>query len=87
MRAYPDVDHASIVSQVYEESLGRHLTNLPHLDERETTFHPDYTYKRAETIEQLLKNSAQQEEGLRASKIIDELRQQQEKCDIVVPRP
>ena len=32
----------------------RHLRSVPHLDERETNFDPEYSYKRAETVTQLL---------------------------------
>ena len=48
-RAYPDVDHEAIIKEVYEEKLNRHLRYVPHLDERETLFDPEYTYNRSET--------------------------------------
>lgn len=49
-RAYPDVDHEALVAEVYGDQLARHLRFVPHLDERETYFDVDYTYKRAETV-------------------------------------
>ena len=53
-RAYPDVDHLAIVEELYSDSLAKHLRKIPHLDERDTHFDPDYTYKRAETIHKFL---------------------------------
>lgn len=53
-KAYPNVDHEALINQVYDVSLARHLRNIPHLDDRETHFDPDYSYKRAETVNQLL---------------------------------
>ena len=34
--------------------MAKHLRNLPHLDERETYFHPDYTYRRAEVVREFI---------------------------------
>ena len=50
MKAYPDVDHVSEASSLYEKSLERHLRSVPHLDEREVSFDAEYSYKRAETV-------------------------------------
>ena len=51
--AYPDVDHETIIEELVEDKITQHLRSVPHLDERETYFNPDYTYKRAETLLQL----------------------------------
>lgn len=75
-RAYPDVDHEAIVSQLYEDSLEKHLRNLPHLDERETHFHADYSYKRSQTVHQLVaqpSNGLSEETLTLSRQIIDRL--------------
>ena len=48
--AYPDIDHEAVADEMYEERLAKHLRNVPHLDERDTHFNPEYSYKRAETV-------------------------------------
>ena len=53
-RAYPDVDHEALADELFEKNLAKHLRNLPHLDERETHFHPDYSYKRAEVVKEFI---------------------------------
>ena len=53
--AYPDVDHETIIEELVEDKITQHLRSVPHLDERETYFNPDYTYKRAETLLQLVR--------------------------------
>ena len=53
-KAYPDVDHEALADELFEQDLAKHLRNLPHLDERETYFHPDYTYRRAEVVREFI---------------------------------
>ena len=53
-RAFPDADHELCVRELYEGRLAKHLRVLPHLSELETAFDPNYTYKRAETVLNLL---------------------------------
>ena len=48
--AYPDVDHEQVVEEIYGVRLSKHLRYLPHINERETFFDPEYTYKRAEIV-------------------------------------
>ena len=45
--AYPDVDHETVIDELFDGSLAKHLRSVPHLDERETHFDPEYSYKRA----------------------------------------
>lgn len=57
-KAYPDVDHETLADELFEQDLAKHLRNLPHLDERETYFHPDYSYKRAEVVKEFILKGA-----------------------------
>ena len=56
-QAYPDVDHETISDELYEESLPKHLRSVPHLDDRETSFDPEYSYKRAQTVRKFVAES------------------------------
>ena len=53
-RAYPGVDHETVAEELYEGSLAKHLRNVPHLNESETTFDAEYTYKRAQTVKKFI---------------------------------
>ena len=76
-KAYPDVDHETLVSELYGEALDRHLRNVPHLDQRETFFSPEFSYKRAETVAQLLSKTLQQEKE-KVEQVFDQLRKMEE---------
>ena len=54
-KAYPEVDHEALVEDMLERRLGKHLRELPHLEEHETSFDPEYTYKRVETVSKIVK--------------------------------
>ena len=73
MKAYPDIDHSSVASQLYESSLEKHLRSVPHLDEREVSFDPEYSYKRAETVQNLLKKNIQEAQSKKADQVANTL--------------
>ncbi len=58
--AYHDCDHEEVIRRLFDEKQGAlqmHLRATPHLDDADTAFNPEYTYRRCETLLRLIKNA------------------------------
>ena len=79
--AYPDIDHETVIEDLLVDRLGKHLRNVPHLDERELHYDAEYSYKRAETVLDLIRKTHTQKEqtAVLGSKIINTLKENEEK--------
>jgi hypothetical protein len=56
-KSYPDCDHEDVIKRLFDEKKGAlymHLRATPHLDDTETAFNPEYTYRRCETLLRLV---------------------------------
>ena len=60
MNTYPEIDHEEVIKQLFDEKQGAlfiHLRATPHLEDTETAFNPEYTYRRCETLLRLIKEN------------------------------